>query len=115
VIALYAVSAWAYPQLKDLAARDPQTHPSIIVTNSHLWNEPSAEIFALSLTKAAQHNMVRSLAEFGAKDRVHAALLSPCGVVSPEHNTRNPQNIATKGWELYGEERDNWTIDSRIL
>jgi len=115
IMALYAVSGWAYPSLKDLAAKDPKAHPSIIVTNSHLWNEPAAPIFALSLTKAAQHNMVRSLAEFAEKDGIHAALLSPCGVVSPEHETRNPKNIASKAWELYQEDRGHWTIDSRIL
>ncbi|KAF2666736.1 NAD(P)-binding protein [Microthyrium microscopicum] len=115
IMALYAVAGWAWAPLKYLAAKDPETHPSIIVTNSHLWNEPAAEIFALSLTKAAQHNMVRSLAQLGQKDGIHVALLSPCGVVSPEHPTRNPKNIASKAWDLYLETRNHWKIDSRIL
>jgi short-subunit dehydrogenase len=113
-VALYEVSRWAYPTLKALAAQDVAAKPMILVTNSGLWIEPMTELLTLSLTKAAQRNLVGSLAQVAVKDGIHVALLSPMGVVSPEMKNRNPKNIAVKAWELYAEERDHWSLETQI-
>jgi NAD(P)-dependent dehydrogenase (short-subunit alcohol dehydrogenase family) len=114
VLALYAVASWAQPLLKQVASEDPTAHPSIIVTNSGLWNDPIEQIFALSLTKAAQHNLTWSLAKYLENDGIHVALLSPIGPVSPDEDDRNPSNIAEKGWELYVQERGHWSLEKQI-
>jgi short-subunit dehydrogenase len=113
-IALYIVAQWAYPALKALKSQDPTAKPMLLVTNSGLWNAPQAEIFTLSLTKAAQRNMVESLSQVAVKDGVHIALLSPMGVVGPEMKNRNPKNIAAKAWDLYSEKIGKWSLETQI-
>jgi short-subunit dehydrogenase len=113
-IALYEVSRWAYPTLKALAAQDSSAKPMILVTNSGLWIAPMAELFTLSLTKAAQRNLVESLSQIAVKDDIHVALLSPMGMVTPEMKNRNPKNIASKAWDLYAEEKGHWSLETQI-
>jgi hypothetical protein len=42
------------------------------------------------------------------------AIVSPCGVVSNEKKFLNAPNIAQKAWELYAEEKGNWSLEARI-
>jgi NAD(P)-dependent dehydrogenase (short-subunit alcohol dehydrogenase family) len=114
-IALYAVAGWAYPLLKKLAAEDQQSHPTILVTSSLLPSEPIPQVFALSLTKAAQYNMMKSLSMVAKDDGIHVALISPCGPVSPDFPNLNPINIAKKAWELVAEPRGKFTFEKQVL
>jgi NAD(P)-dependent dehydrogenase (short-subunit alcohol dehydrogenase family) len=114
-IALYIAAGWAYPLLKQLAASDPEAHPTILVTSSYLPVEPQPILFALSSTKAAQHNMTRSLAMFAEPDGIHVAIVSPCDYVTPERKNLNPTNIAKKAYELFAEPRGKFTLERQIF
>ncbi|KAI0799210.1 NAD(P)-binding protein [Xylaria sp. FL0064] len=99
VSALYVTAQWAMPSLLELAKVDPSAEPALVVTGGVLHVEPDPELFALSLVKAAQRNLVQSLAlSYGALGvRVGMVLVS--GVVGPDEKDRNPVNIAEKAWE----------------
>ena len=58
--------------------------------------------------------MTRSLAQIGQPDGIHVALVSPYAVVSPEKKNLSSINVAQKAWDLYAEERGNWTLETRI-
>lgn len=74
--------------------------PSIIVTSSMLPQQPIPQLFALSLVKAAQRNLVQSLSLTYASQGVHLGLINVGGPVSPEDETWNPTNIAAKAMGL---------------
>ncbi|ERF74398.1 hypothetical protein EPUS_06576 [Endocarpon pusillum Z07020] len=57
---------------------------------------------------AAQASLVKLLAD-GNKDIVHVVLLTVGGQVSFDEEVNNPQNIATKFWELYEQKKGNWS------
>lgn len=81
--------------------------PSLIVTSSMLPQEPKPFVFALSLVKAAQRNMMQSLNMTYASQGVNIGLINVGGQVSPEHETWNPSNIAQKTWDWYAGYKQN--------
>jgi hypothetical protein len=68
------------------------------VTSSALPQYPIPQLFALSLVKAAQRNLVQSLQLQYGSEGVHIGVINVAGQVSPEDPERNPTNIAAKTW-----------------
>jgi NAD(P)-dependent dehydrogenase (short-subunit alcohol dehydrogenase family) len=68
----------------------------------------------LSLTKAAQRNLTESLAKVYGPQGVHVGLIIVGGPVAPENKKLNPAHIAERTWELYGQEKDKWTLEVDI-
>lgn len=54
-----------------------------------------------SLVKAAQRNLVQSLALTYGNQGVHVGMVLAGGPVGPEEKERNPKNIAAKAWEWF--------------
>lgn len=102
------------PHLLDLAKHDKDSWPSIIVTSSLLPQHPIPQLFALSLVKAAQRNLMQSLSLTYVSEGVHLGLINVGGPVSPEHETWNPTNIAAKAWDWFAESKDNSTFEVLI-
>ncbi|KXJ85551.1 hypothetical protein Micbo1qcDRAFT_221969 [Microdochium bolleyi] len=99
VSALYIVAQRYIPHLLTLASQDPSGRPALIVTSSDLPKEPNPGVFALSLVKAAQRNLMQSLAmTYGGKG-VHLGVINVGGPVSRDHEVWNPDNIADKTWD----------------
>ena len=101
--------------LQKRARSDRTASPSLFVTNSLLYKEPSPLHFSLSLTKAAQRNLVQSLRGAYQKDGIHIAVISVGGIVSPEAKTLTPKNIAEKIWGLFKQAKTEWIWDLEIL
>ncbi|KAK3369265.1 hypothetical protein B0T24DRAFT_632237 [Lasiosphaeria ovina] len=103
VSALYVVSQRYMPHLVSLAkTADPaSSQPALIVTSSALPYHPIPQLFALSLVKAAQLNLVQSLSLTYTPEGVHVGVINVAGQVSPEDELRNPNNIAQKTWEWF--------------
>ncbi|KAJ6445040.1 short-chain alcohol protein [Purpureocillium lavendulum] len=103
VTALYATAEWALPQLVALKASDPDAQPSFLVTNSLLPKFPIADLFVLSMVKAAQRNMMQSLSDVYAPQGVHVGVIAVGGPVDPSAPTLNPPNIAARAWEFFNQ------------
>ncbi|KAK4154816.1 hypothetical protein C8A00DRAFT_14108 [Chaetomidium leptoderma] len=102
VSALYFVAERYMPHLVSLAKADPSANkPALLVTSSALPMHPIPQLFALSLVKAAQRNMVQSLNMTYAPEGVHVGVINVAGIVSPDDPERNPTNIAAKTWEWF--------------
>lgn len=112
-LSLYITAKWAVPLLASLAATDDTAKPTLMVTSSHLPEDPVANLFSLSLSKASQKNLTRSLREqFG--DKVHICLLTVAGTVIETNQKLNPDHISEKAWELFDQDHESWTEDIRI-
>jgi NAD(P)-dependent dehydrogenase (short-subunit alcohol dehydrogenase family) len=92
------------PHLIALTKAD-NNKPALLVTSSALPLHPIPQLFALSLVKAAQRNLVQSLSLTYAPEGVHVGVINVAGQVSPDEPERNPTNIAAKTWEWFGEGR----------
>lgn len=65
------------------------------------------------MAKASQRNLVQSLQK--TYPTVHIALLNVGGPVSQEDAYLNPPAIAEKFWELYSQEKEDWTGELNVL
>ncbi|GAB1216616.1 hypothetical protein ATERTT37_005832 [Aspergillus terreus] len=103
VIALYVTAKWAMPLLLKTRENNPGADykPSILVTSSLLPVDPIPELFSLSLVKAAQANMVKSLEKTFKARGVHIGMVIVGGIVSPDASLLNPTNIAERAWDLF--------------
>lgn len=108
-IALYAAAKWAMPLLRAKAASGTDCRPSFLVTSSLLPVDPIPELFSLSLVKAAQANLVKSLEKVSTPEGVHVGLVVVGGAVSPSAPALNPRNIAEHAWNLFAQKREDWT------
>ncbi|KAM0144699.1 hypothetical protein ACHAP3_000731 [Botrytis cinerea] len=108
-VALYTTACWAIPILNKKSVEEK---PSLLITSSLLWKDPYPEYFSLSLSKASQRNLAQSLV--ATYPDVHIALLNVAGHVSPEHKYLNPPAIAQKFWDLYQQEKKDWTLDLEV-
>jgi hypothetical protein len=79
------------------------------VTSSFLPEDPIPELFALSMVKAAQANLVKSLVKTFTPQGVHVGLVTIGGMVSPGSTALNPTEIAGQAWKLFAQERKDWT------
>ncbi|GIK05162.1 hypothetical protein Aspvir_009264 [Aspergillus viridinutans] len=114
-LALYAVAKWAMPLLRAKAATGTDCRPSFLVTSSWLPVDPIPELFALSMVKAAQANLVKSLAKVFAPQGVQVGLVVVGGVVSPSAPALNARNVAEQAWNLFARKREEWTGQVTIL
>ncbi|KAK4990303.1 hypothetical protein LTR50_002628 [Elasticomyces elasticus] len=113
-LALYTTAAVLTPSLISRAASSPNSKPSFLVTNSMLYKTPMPSLFSLSVVKAAQRSLVRCLSQVYEKDGVHFGLVSVEGAVSESSPNCNPKNIADKTWNLYNQERGDWTLEVEL-
>jgi NAD(P)-dependent dehydrogenase (short-subunit alcohol dehydrogenase family) len=100
-ISLLTTANWALPQQVKLAQRDSSRKPCLLVTSGSLYKDPFAPYFALSLCKAAQHNLTMSLNQAYAKQGVHVAAVVVHGMVRPESEYFSPRRIGEAFWALY--------------
>ncbi|KAM0816683.1 putative short-chain alcohol [Seiridium cardinale] len=114
VSALYIIAQRVIPQLVEIAKTDSTAKPALIVTSSLLPQHPIPQVFALSLVKAAQRNLMQSLSMTYASTGVHLGLVNVGGPVTPEHETLNPTNIASKTWEWFSLPREDQTFEVLI-
>jgi len=110
-VALRTAARWAIPLLSKLQASE---RPCFFVTSSLLWADPIPQMFALSLTKAAQRNLVMSLQKMYG-EKVHIALLNVGGQVTETSEWFSPKIVADKYWELYCQQRDAWKGELSVL
>lgn len=103
-LGLYTSAKILVPHLQTLARENPDAHPSLFVTSSPIIYQPFAPVFSLSMAKAAQANLVRSLIE-QTKNEVHIALVMVGGPVSEQEPVNNPKYIATEFWELWEQKK----------
>lgn len=99
VSALYAVAGRYLPGMAERSKGGER--PGFIVTSSALPEEPMPELFALSLTKAAQKNLVKSLwLVYGGPGKgVCVGVVNVAGPVDSEG--RSPAVVAGRLWEWY--------------
>lgn len=111
-LALYEVFKWAIPVLE--VVQEVDRRPSVFVTSTtQLYKEPIPELVSLSMVKSAQRALVLSVnATFG--DKVHVALLSVGGVVSPEKQNTSPKAIAGRAWALYSQPKESWAREEEV-
>ncbi|KAL3605100.1 hypothetical protein FPOAC2_00042 [Fusarium poae] len=114
VSALYSTTQYLIPRLVELANTPSQYKPALIVTSSMLPFEPMTDLFALSLVKAAQRNLVQSLAMVYKPQGVHVGVINVAGFVSEEEKERNPKNIAHRTWEWFTSDGDDSPFEVRI-
>ncbi|KAH6646953.1 hypothetical protein BKA67DRAFT_524548 [Truncatella angustata] len=114
VSSLYIVAQRVIPSLIALGKADAEAIPSLVVTSSMLPHEPMPQLFALSLAKAAQRNLVQSLEMTYGKQGVHLGLINVGGPVSPEHDTLNPTNIADRAWDWFSQLKENPQFEVKI-
>jgi NAD(P)-dependent dehydrogenase (short-subunit alcohol dehydrogenase family) len=107
-IGLLTTARWAMPLL--MKATDK---PTLLVTGGMLWYTPVPEFFSLSMVKTSQRNLVRTL-EMTYPD-VNIAQVNVGGVISVEDKIFNPNAIGEKLWEVYAQEKDQWTSEVNIL
>ena len=75
---------------------------------------PIPQLFALSLAKAAQRNLVQSLNMTYGPQGIHVGLINVGGPVSPEDKVWNPTNIASKTWDWFAQSREQPTLEVTI-
>ena len=112
-LGLYTTAVALLPGLQALAKEQPESHPALYVTSSQLIYTPVAPVFSLSMAKAAQHSLVKLLAQQN-KGVVHVAVVAPSGPVSFEEPVNNPPAVSEKFWELYSQAKGEWEEEIRI-
>ncbi|KAF2162660.1 hypothetical protein M409DRAFT_26898 [Zasmidium cellare ATCC 36951] len=105
-LALYLTAQWCIPFLRNSGLASP----SLIVTNSHLPEQPIPQLLSLSAVKASQQNVVHSLrAAFG--EEVHVGVVKMSGLVREEAERLNPRAIAEEIVGFYERGREGWGSD----
>jgi hypothetical protein len=86
---------------------------TFLVTGGSIWKDPNPARMSLSLNKAAQHSLAMSLAKVYEPLGVHVAILNVNNIVYPEKG--DPETVAEKFWDLYTQEREQWTRSEDVL
>ena len=114
-IGLYVTATWALPLLEKRASgRTKGPWPSFLLSGGYIANDPKEVFFALSMQKAMQHNLMKSMwnVQLGREKKgvgaVHTAVANIGGHVGDEEPVRTSENIAGIYWELYQEEKGKW-------
>ncbi|KAJ0418824.1 hypothetical protein BJY00DRAFT_173831 [Aspergillus carlsbadensis] len=113
-LALYATARWAMPLLLQNSSGREDWNPAFLVTSSLLPVSPFPDWFALSMTKAAQSNLMKSLEKAFSPQGIHVGLVVVWGMVSPDSTALNPGNIAEQAWKLYSQKKEEWTAQVTI-
>ncbi|KAI9726995.1 MAG: hypothetical protein M1834_008577 [Cirrosporium novae-zelandiae] len=113
-IALYNTAKFWLPNLL-LSKASPDSKPTLLVTNSLLWEDPIPQLFSLSMVKAAQRNLVMSLSKQYADEKTRIGLISVGGPVDINHPRFNPTSIAERTWEYFAKNSNDWAFETIIL
>jgi hypothetical protein len=62
------------------------------------------------MNKAAQNNFLSSLAKVAGPKGVHVGRVDINGTVGDEEKVRNAKHIADQLWEMYWQDRENWSF-----
>lgn len=106
-VGLYVAAAWAAPHLV-AAAQRPDAHPSIFLSGGPIQDQPFADIFVLSIQKAAQFNFMGSLKQVVGSKGVHVASVNIGGAVRDDEPILNAKNIASQYWRLHEQDEVDW-------
>ncbi|KAH6622292.1 hypothetical protein C7974DRAFT_464612 [Boeremia exigua] len=94
VLALHIVAQHYLPRMQTLAAAHSTAKPALLVTSSHLPNEPIPQLLSLSVAKGAQRTHVLAMNQAMRPHRVHCGLVEVHGIVAPDAPVLNPANVA---------------------
>lgn len=97
-----------------MANLHPLAKPTLIVISSYLPEMPHLTIFSPSLAKAAQKNLTHSLRDRFGANGIYICLLTVVGRVEDSDLVSNLRSIASKAWELYSQEKENWSEEIRV-
>jgi hypothetical protein len=106
-VALYVTATWALPLMAELA-KNPDTHPSILLSSTGVKYLPGAGLFALFMQKAAQNNFLGALSQVAGPAGVHIARSEISGIVADEEPEMNSKNIAEGLYKLSRQEKSQW-------
>jgi hypothetical protein len=67
------------------------------------------------MTKAAQRNLVHSLAKAYDEEDIHIGLITVGGAVDPGYARLNPTFIAEQAWEFFCQTKSERTLEVEIL
>lgn len=112
-LALYVTARWAIPILLDESRALPDWKPSFLVTSSALPVDPIPQLFSLSMAKAAQANMVKSLEKTYTHLGIHIGLVVVGGAMS-DNALISPTLVAEQAWLLFAQNRESWTTQVTI-
>lgn len=112
-IGMYVAATWALPHLTSVA-QQPNTHPSFLFGNSGIYEHPISDFFSLSMQKAAQTNFAGSLSQIAGPRGIHVASVNIGGIISDDDPEMNAKLIAGKVWELYSQDKDNWSFEVKV-
>ena len=112
-LGLWVAASWALPHLTAAGGKS-SSHPSLLFTNSGLWDRPIADFASLSIQKAAQYNMLLSYRQQVESQGVHVAGVNIGGLVSDEDPVLNPKNIAQALFELYQQAKPDWQWELKV-
>ncbi|EIT83630.1 hypothetical protein AO1008_01157 [Aspergillus oryzae 100-8] len=117
VTALYVAVQWATPILVNTMQTNPGVvfKPTILVTNSLLPVNPIPEYFSLSVAKAAQANLVKSLQKSLAKGGTRVGMVIVGGIVLSDSKFLNPTTIAEQAWDLFNQDGADWKAQLKGL
>ncbi len=101
------------PILLDKSRALSDWKPSFLVTSSFLPVEPIPELFSLSMAKAAQANMVKSLQKTYTCLGIHVGLVVVGGVMSADVFL-TPAVVAEQAWLLFAQKPEDWTTQVTI-
>ena len=79
---------------------------AILTTGGGFAMYPSADFASLSIGKAGIRNLSGSLSQVLSKKGIFVGTLTIKGLVSPESEVHNPNNIASHFWKLYSSRSD---------
>ena len=111
-LGLHTTACILMPHLQSLAKSNPSAHPSLFMTSGAIIHKPVPSVLSLCMAKATQASLTKVIADEN-QGVVHVAMVTVGGVVSPEEKLNNPDNIATKFWELYQQKEDNWAFEMK--
>ena len=112
-LGLWVAASWAIPHLT-AAAEQQGAHPSLLFTNSGLWDRPIADFASLSVQKAAQYNVMLSYHQQVASKGVHVGGVNIGGLVRDEDPVLNPSNIAQKLFDMSRQDKANWQWEVKL-
>ncbi|KXS93504.1 hypothetical protein AC578_5471 [Pseudocercospora eumusae] len=114
VVGLYMVAGWALPQFEKLAAKDPDSKPTLLVTSGGLHKDPFPAFFSLANVKSAQYNLVHSLYKQYTPKNVHVAAIVVEGQVRDDAKVTTARHIAEEAWRLYEQPQGEGDLDVEI-
>ncbi|KAK7972880.1 hypothetical protein PG988_007014 [Apiospora saccharicola] len=118
-VGIYTASVWAMPYLVELASSSSsqeeereengrRRHPSFLLSGSGINYSPLPPIFSLSMQKAAQSNLLKTLEQMFGPQGVHIARLDINGFVREDDEVMAPARCAEQHWRLSQQDRDSW-------